>query len=137
MRRTSQSKRPGEARPTPAPLIEEVADPTCAEQGRWHRPLLGARRVTDLPFTVANGAGEGETAKGVPDSMTQRAVFHVFGTCHGRERLLESVHRYCADGALKGQDVRFDPTTSKQRQWLEDDRLVTNAVAFSQTFKLS
>ncbi|HXH12239.1 MAG TPA: hypothetical protein VNP04_21045 [Alphaproteobacteria bacterium] len=69
--------------------------------------------------------------------MTQPDVFHVFQTCHGRERLLESVHRYCADGALKGQNVRFDPTTSKQHQWLENDRLISNPVEVSHTFKLS
>lgn len=99
MRRTSQNKRPGEAWLIPTPLIEEGDDPTFTEQGRRHRPRLGACRETDLPFTVVNGAGEDETAKGVRDSLSQPDVLHLFGTCHGRERLVESVHRYCADGA--------------------------------------
>jgi outer membrane murein-binding lipoprotein Lpp len=49
--------------------------------------------------------------------MTQQEVTNLFGNPHGKERYLDSLYWYYAEGKLKGQYVRFDATTGYVNGW--------------------
>ncbi len=58
-----------------------------------------------------------EAAQALKHGMSQQDVQRRFGSPHGRERILDSVYWYYAEGALKGQYVRFDVTTGAVNGW--------------------
>jgi hypothetical protein len=49
--------------------------------------------------------------------MNEQEVIRLFGYPHGKERVLDSLYWYYADGALTGQYVRFDATTGYVNGW--------------------
>jgi septal ring factor EnvC (AmiA/AmiB activator) len=49
--------------------------------------------------------------------MTQQEVMRLFGSPHGKERYLDSLYWYYAEGKLEGQYVRFDATTGYVNGW--------------------
>jgi hypothetical protein len=67
--------------------------------------------------TAAVAAPPEDSAKTLKRGMSQQDVQRLFGSPHGKERILDSVYWYYADGALKGQYVRFDATTSSVNGW--------------------
>jgi len=67
-----------------------------------------AAAVSPLPEDITQALKHG---------MTPQEVLHLFGNPHGKERYLDSVYWYYAEGQLKGQYVRFDATTGYVNGW--------------------
>ena len=68
--------------------------------------------ATDAPPSPAE-----DPTKSLKHGMSQQDILRVFGPPHGKERILDSVYWYYADGELKGQYVRFDATTGNVNGW--------------------
>jgi outer membrane murein-binding lipoprotein Lpp len=62
-------------------------------------------------------AAPAEPANHLRHGMSQPEVLRMFGNPHGKERILDSVYWYYAEGELKGQYVRFDATTGYVNGW--------------------
>ncbi len=58
-----------------------------------------------------------EPANSLKHGMSQPDVLRKFGNPHGKERILDSIYWYYAEGELKGQYVRFDATTGNVNGW--------------------
>jgi hypothetical protein len=58
-----------------------------------------------------------EPVSSLKHGMSQPEVIGKFGNPHGRERILDSIYWYYAEGELKGQYVRFDATTGNVNGW--------------------
>ena len=58
-----------------------------------------------------------EPADSLKHGMSQPEVLRKFGNPHGKERILDSIYWYYAEGELKGQYVRFDATTGNVNGW--------------------
>jgi hypothetical protein len=59
----------------------------------------------------------GEPANSLKHGMSQPDVLRKFGNPHGKERILDSIYWYYAEGELQGQYVRFDATTGYVNGW--------------------
>jgi outer membrane murein-binding lipoprotein Lpp len=92
------------------PLVPdgEPASRLGETRGRSNAPQMAADALPAAPAEPANHLKHG---------MSQPEVLRMFGNPHGKERILDSVYWYYAEGELKGQYVRFDATTGYVNGW--------------------
>jgi septal ring factor EnvC (AmiA/AmiB activator) len=85
---------------------------------RQARSARAAQQNGGRGSRAANGHGAPEDiTKTLKHGMTQQEVRRLFGNPQGKERYLDSVYWYYAEGKLKGQYVRFDATTGYVNGW--------------------
>ena len=77
-------------------------------QGSPLAPQLAADALPSLSAEPANALKHG---------MSQAEVLRKFGNPQGKERILDSIYWYYAEGELKGKYVRFDATTGYVNGW--------------------
>jgi hypothetical protein len=101
-------------------------DRRMAESER-REPENGERepQPAEVPGHPPGLAGATSSGPATPDTtvpalrygMSQQEVLHMFGSPHAKERILDSIYWYYADGDLKGQYVRFDGTSGYVNGW--------------------
>jgi hypothetical protein len=92
----------------PPPSTGEPVSGTGDANGSPLAPQMAAEALPAL---------SGEPANFLKHGMSQPEVLRKFGNPHGRERILDSIYWYYAEGELKGQYVRFDATTGYVNGW--------------------
>lgn len=91
----------------------EAAQPPPGAAG-----LANRRHDEREPASAASAGAPGAAPpNGLRYGMTEQDVLRLFGSPHGRERVLDSIYWYYADGELKGQYVRFDAATGQVSGW--------------------
>lgn len=75
------------------------------------------RAVSAPVATDASPSPAEDPTKSLKHGMSQQDILRIFGHPHGKERILDSIYWYYADGELKGQYVRFDATTGNVNGW--------------------
>jgi archaellum component FlaC len=84
---------------------------------RVSRPAETNGRSTSQPGEAAVPPPQEDNMPALKHGMTQEEVTKLFGNPHGKERYLDSLYWYYAEGKLKGQYVRFDATTGHVNGW--------------------
>jgi SmpA / OmlA family len=94
----------------------EKSSPSNEE--RASRPGDAQDRAVSAPVaTDASPPLAEDPTKSLKHGMSQQDILHIFGPPHGKERILDSIYWYYADGELKGQYIRFDATTGNVNGW--------------------
>jgi len=84
---------------------------------RASRPADGHGSRAGQPAGGAVSAPQEGVTKALRHGMSQKEALETFGEPHGKERILDSVYWYYADGKLKGHYIRFDATTGYVNGW--------------------
>ena len=84
----------------------------ASQPGEGDANPLAAQLMPDALPAISAGAIDS-----LKHGMSQPEVLQKFGNPHGKERILDSVYWYYAEGELKGQYVRFDATTGNVNGW--------------------
>ena len=97
-------------------LRNEKQLPSTGERASKPGDVDGSPLAPQMAVSAPPSRAE-EPANSLKHGMSQPDVLRKFGNPHGKERILDSIYWYYAEGELKGQYVRFDATTGNVNGW--------------------